>query len=131
MFTSTLPPNKVTSKVMTPPEKACAKKAETKDNYPTMGCMSETTVTKNDQQSRYEAHLDGELAGFAEFRRERDVVVMPHTEVFAAFGGRGVGSALARFALDDITSQGLAVRPACSFIKGWLDKHPDHPVKVA
>ncbi|EGE93268.1 hypothetical protein HMPREF9571_01180 [Cutibacterium acnes HL043PA2] len=28
-----------------------------------MGCMSETTVTKNDQQSRYEAYIGGELAG--------------------------------------------------------------------
>ncbi|WCC80048.1 GNAT family N-acetyltransferase [Cutibacterium equinum] len=92
--------------------------------------MSDTTVTKNDQQSRYEAHVDGELAGFTEFRREGDVVVMPHTEVFDAFGGKGVGSDLAQFALDDIASQDLPVRPDCAFIKGWLDNHPDHPVKV-
>ncbi|EFB87976.1 hypothetical protein PAJL_1247 [Cutibacterium acnes HL042PA3] len=95
-----------------------------------MGCMSETTVTKNDQQSRYEAHISGELAGFAEFRREGDVIVMPHTETFEAFSGQGVGSALARFALDDIACQDLSVRPDCTFIKGWLDKHPDHPVNV-
>ena len=85
-----------------------------------MGCMSETTVTKNDQQSRYEAHLDGELAGFAEFRRERDVVVMPHTEVFAAFGGRGVGSALARFASTTLLPKvWRCVRPARSSRVGW------------
>ncbi|MBD4656898.1 GNAT family N-acetyltransferase, partial [Xanthomonas citri pv. citri] len=23
-----------------------------------------------------------------------------------------------------------SVRPDCTFIKGWLDKHPDHPVNV-
>ena len=92
--------------------------------------MSDVIVTKNDQQSRYESHINGELAGFAEFRREGDVVVMPHTEVFDAFGGKGVGSALARSALDDIASQNLAVRPDCTFIRGWLDKHPDHPVNV-
>ncbi|MSS44760.1 N-acetyltransferase [Cutibacterium sp. WCA-380-WT-3A] len=89
-----------------------------------------TTVTKNSDQSRYEAHIDGELAGFTEFRREDSVIVMPHTEVFDAFAGKGVGSALTRFALDDIASQDLAVHPECSFVKGWLDKHPDHPVKV-
>ncbi|MGK2351813.1 GNAT family N-acetyltransferase [Cutibacterium sp. V947] len=90
-----------------------------------------TTVTRNDQKSRYEAHIGGGLAGFADFRHEGNVVVMPHTEVFNAFGGQGVGGALARFALDDIASQGLAVRPDCSFIRGWLDKHPDHPANVA
>ena len=74
-----------------------------------MGCMSETTVTKNDQQSRYEAHISGELAGFAEFRREGDVIVMPHTETVEAFSGQGVGSALARFALDDIACQNLSL----------------------
>ena len=89
-----------------------------------------TTVTKNNQQSRYEAYIDGELAGFAKFRHEGSVIVMPHTEVLDAFGGKGVGIALARFALDDIASQDLAVHPECSFIRGWLDKHPDHPVKV-
>ena len=92
--------------------------------------MSETTVTKNDQQSRYEAYIGGELAGFAEFRREGDVIVMLNTETFEAFSGKGVGSALARFALDHIACQNLSVRPDCTFIKGWLDKHPDHPVNV-
>ncbi|MDU5026726.1 MAG: GNAT family N-acetyltransferase, partial [Cutibacterium avidum] len=27
--------------------------------------MSDVIVTKNDQQSRYESHINGELAGFA------------------------------------------------------------------
>ncbi|MDO4412615.1 GNAT family N-acetyltransferase [Cutibacterium sp.] len=93
--------------------------------------MNDTTVTKNDEQSRYEAHVNGKLAGFADFRREGNIVVMPHTEVFDPFSGKGVGSALARCALDDIASHNLPVRPDCTFIKGWLDNHPDHPVKVA
>lgn len=115
---------------MTPSVKAPAKALAIGPQLPDDGSMSDVIVTKNDKQSRYESHINGELAGFAEFRREGDVVVMPHTEVFDAFGGKGVGSALARSALDDIASQNLTVRPDCTFIRGWLDKHPDHPVNV-
>ena len=130
MIVSTLPLDAVASKQMTPSVKAPAKALAIGPQLPYDGSMSDTIVTKNDQQSRYEAHIDGEFAGFADFRRDGDIVVMPHTEVFDAFGGKGVGSALARSALDDIASQNLTVRPDCTFIRGWLDKHPDHPVNV-
>ena len=50
-----------------------------------------------------------------------------HTEVDDRFEGQGVGSALARFALDDVRAEGTRrVVPRCPFIKGWIDKHPDY-----
>jgi predicted GNAT family acetyltransferase len=39
------------------------------------------TVTDAPELSRYEAHVDGKLAGFATYRRKGDVVVFLHTEV--------------------------------------------------
>lgn len=92
--------------------------------------MSDVTIYDNQGESRYEAHVDGRLAGFAEYRREGDVVVMPHTEVLDEFSGRGIAGKLARHALDDMAAESLSVRPDCSFIRGWLEKHPEHPVKV-
>ena len=47
--------------------------------------MSDVTVTRNAEQSRYEAHIDGELAGFAHYTQQDDVVVMDHTETEDGF----------------------------------------------
>src|ERR687890_2635143 len=89
--------------------------------------MSDVVVTDNADQSRYEAHVDGELAGFAAYHLTRSSIVFTHTEVDPAFKGRGVGSAIARFALDDVRAKGERdVVPVCPFINGWIDKHPEY-----
>ena len=43
-------------------------------------------------RSRYEVTLDGELAGFSEYRQVEGARVFTHTEVFDAYEGKGVGS---------------------------------------
>ncbi|WP_131106228.1 GNAT family N-acetyltransferase [Ornithinimicrobium sufpigmenti] len=89
--------------------------------------MSEITVTQNAEQHRYEAHLDGEVAGFAAYQLGDDVVVFTHTEVDDAHEGKGVGSSLVRGALDDVRSKGgHKVLARCPFVASWIDKHPDY-----
>lgn len=89
--------------------------------------MTDVTVTRNPDRSRYEAHVDGALAGFAEYELRDGLIVFPHTEVDPAFEGRGVAGALARNALDEVRSEGSRrVRPVCPFFKGWIEKHPDY-----
>jgi len=78
------------------------------------------------ERSRYEAHVDGEYAGFADYRRRDGVTVFPHTVVDSAFEGRGVGSALARVAMDAARSTGDSVVPACSFFADFIDRHPEY-----
>lgn len=85
-----------------------------------------TEISDNAAKSRYEIRLDGDLAGFAEYEQGEGAVVFTHTEVDSAFEGKGVGSALARGALDDVRSKGLSVVPLCPFIKKWIGKHPDY-----
>lgn len=84
-------------------------------------------VTDAVERHRYEIRLGGELAGFALYR---DVPggrrILVHTEVDAAFEGRGLGGALARGALDDIRARGWTVTPRCPFIAGYLDRHPEY-----
>jgi uncharacterized protein len=93
--------------------------------------MSDVTVTHNADESRYEAHLRGELAGFAEYRLTDELVVFSHTEVDPAFEGNGVGSTLARWALDDVRDEGRRkVMPLCPFIKKWIVKHPEYKTLV-
>jgi predicted GNAT family acetyltransferase len=84
------------------------------------------TVADAPGRMRYEIRADGQLAGFAAYRRSGDNVTFTHTEVDAAYEGRGVGGALARGALDDVRRAGGTVTPMCPFIRGWVDKHPDY-----
>jgi predicted GNAT family acetyltransferase len=82
-------------------------------------------VSRNDLASRYEARVDGELAGFAQYQLTPELVVFTHTEVDPRFEGQGVGSALAQSALDDVRAGGdRKVLPLCPFIKGWIARHP-------
>lgn len=63
-------------------------------------------VSDNSDERRYEARIDGALAGVAEYQRTDKLVVFTHTEVDEAYEGKGVGGALARFALDGIRAEG-------------------------
>ncbi|MDO5681716.1 MAG: GNAT family N-acetyltransferase [Propionibacteriaceae bacterium] len=89
--------------------------------------MAEVQVTKNEGETRWEAHLDGELAGFAQYQLANDVIVFTHTEVDPKFEGKGVGGALARTALDDVRADGSRkVIIVCPFITGWIARHPEY-----
>lgn len=82
-------------------------------------------TARNESEHRYEARVDGELAGFAEYRSHDDVVVFTHTVVQDAYEGQGVGSSLVRAALDDVRRHGAEVEARCTFVKGWIERHPD------
>lgn len=87
----------------------------------------EPTVTNNADQSRFEIHTaDGRLAGFTQYRSRGAGRDFFHTEVKDEFEGQGIGSKLARGALDATRSEGLQVIATCPFIKGWIEKHPDY-----
>ena len=89
--------------------------------------MDEIAVSADPEGSRYEARVAGEVAGFAEYLLAKDLVVFTHTEVDPRFEGQGVGSAIARFALDDVRADGSRrVLALCPFIKGWIERHPDY-----
>ncbi len=89
--------------------------------------MTTVETKRNEAESRYEAYVDGELAGSAYYELDDKRIVFTHTEVDDRFEGKGVGSALARFALDDVrASVGRRVVPRCPFIKGWIERHPEY-----
>jgi len=89
--------------------------------------MADVEIEHNESEQRYEASVDGKPAGFAAYQLTDLLVVFTHTEVDDAFEGQGVGSALARGALDDVRRRGSRkVLPLCPFIKSWIEKHPDY-----
>jgi predicted GNAT family acetyltransferase len=89
--------------------------------------MSEVVVTDNPGENRFEARLEGELAGIAEYHLTKSSIVFTHTEVFDGYEGKGAGSTLARHALDDVRAKGgRDVVPVCPFINGWIEDHADY-----
>ncbi|MGK5533716.1 GNAT family N-acetyltransferase [Streptomyces sp. URMC 129] len=89
--------------------------------------MSATvSVRDNTEAARFEAWIDGELAGFAEYARTGGVVEYAHTQVRSDHEGEGIGATLARTALDDARERDLRVRVSCPFIRGWLERHPEY-----
>jgi len=88
---------------------------------------TDLTVTNSVDRGRYEALAEhGTVAGFVEYQETDELVVLTHTEVDPSFAGRGVGSALARAALDDIRQRGLRALVVCPFILGWLRNHQEY-----
>jgi predicted GNAT family acetyltransferase len=77
-------------------------------------------------RSRFEVRVDGEPAGFAEYRRHAGVIAFTHTEIDARFEGQGVGSGLVRAALSEARASGLAVHPFCPFVRGYIAGHPEY-----
>jgi predicted GNAT family acetyltransferase len=85
------------------------------------------TVSNRPDRQRYEAVVeDATLAGFVEYQETNELVVLTHTEVYTAYEGRGIGSSLARNALDDIRDRELKALVLCPFILGWLRGHPEY-----
>lgn len=83
-----------------------------------------TDVTDHPDAGRYEIHVDGALAGFADRHEGDGVMVLPHTVVDSRFRGQGLAALLIRRALDDARGAGLSVAPACSYVARYIAEHP-------
>jgi uncharacterized protein len=82
-------------------------------------------ITDAPERGRFEAHLDGELAGVLEYILKRGRIALVHTEVLPAQEGRGIGSALVRHALDHARTSGLRVIAVCPYVQSYLLRHPE------
>ncbi|GAB38661.1 GNAT family N-acetyltransferase [Gordonia sputi] len=93
-------------------------------------------------QERYEAILtDPEsdprdepsehLVGYLDYVSEPYQVILTHTVILDAYSGRGYAGQLVRTVLDDIRSQGKQVVPVCSYVRHYIDEHPEYADLVA
>ena len=77
----------------------------------------------NREESRFEARVGGEVA-FVEYRREGKTIFFTHSEVPPSLEGKGIGTALARAALDQARADGVRVVPLCPFFAAFIKRHP-------
>jgi len=87
----------------------------------------DVVVTDVPAETRFEARsTDGQLLGVAVYVRERGAIVFTHTEVDESVEGRGVGSQLARGALDQVRAAGGSVVALCPFISAYIARHAEY-----
>jgi hypothetical protein len=81
----------------------------------------------NEELSRYEAWLDGKLAGEAHYVRIGGVADFDHTLVPRQFEGQGIAGQLVRHVMDELRGSGeLKVKATCPYVVRWFELHPDY-----
>lgn len=78
----------------------------------------------------FELRKDGHTA-YLSYQDKGDTLIYDHTIVPTALGGQGIGSQLAKYALDYAREQGKKVVPSCSFIAHYVQKNPEYAELVA
>jgi predicted GNAT family acetyltransferase len=87
-------------------------------------------VIHNSHEQRFEATIDGHL-NVADYVLSNGTLVMTHTAVHPSLQGRGIAAALVERALAFARAEGLKVDPVCSYVQGYLQRHPESRGLVA
>ena len=85
-----------------------------------------TEVVQDASQNRFQLLLDGEYVGETDYILRDDTIVFTHTIVPDEISGRGVAGELVRHALDDARSRDLTVKPQCSYVAKYIERHPEY-----
>lgn len=87
-------------------------------------------VNHDPAQQRFTAVVDG-VEAVLDYQLRGDQLVIVHTGVPDAIGGRGIASDLVRAAFDYARQAGYKVRPACSYAAAWAERHPEYSQLLA
>ena len=82
-------------------------------------------IRDNPDKHRFEADLGDGSVAVAEYTLPEGKIVFTHTEVPPAHEGKGIGSALIRFALAAARERQLKVIPICPFFAAYMKKHAE------
>jgi len=82
-------------------------------------------VRDNPARSRYELEIGG-LIAFASYRRQGDVLYLPHVEAAPPLRGTGAADRLMRGVMAAARTAGLKIVPVCSYAAAWMRRHPEY-----
>lgn len=82
-------------------------------------------IEHDESASRFTTEEDGHLAELV-YRVRDGRLVIDHTGVPPAIGGRGIAGELVKAALDYARTAGLRVVPACSYSADYVRRHPEY-----
>jgi uncharacterized protein len=88
--------------------------------------MTDLQMRDNTDLRHYEARDETGVVAFIEYRQSGSARLLTHTEVNEAMEGKGVGSDLVRYALEDIKARGERVVPMCPFVAAFMQRHREY-----
>jgi uncharacterized protein len=77
------------------------------------------------ERGRFEVRVDDRVVGLASYHVDGTTMTLPHTEVDPSVGGQGIGTALVAGVLAAARERGLTVLPYCSFVRHYIQQHPE------
>lgn len=83
-----------------------------------------TALTDNRLLGRFELDL-GDALAFIDYRTIDGVLWLTHAEVPASHQGQGVAATLTAQVLAAARLRGVKVRPICSYVRAYMDRHPE------
>jgi predicted GNAT family acetyltransferase len=82
-------------------------------------------IVNNKLKHRFETEI-GPRTAFLNYILGEKVITFTHTEVPSSLNGRGIGTALAKTALDYAREEGLRVIPQCPFVADFISTNPHY-----
>jgi uncharacterized protein len=98
--------------------------------------MDTTTITVRDNAAarRFELVDNERVIGRAHYLPHGNVAeperIFYHTVVDEGYGGQGLGSKLATFAVESTVAAGLKIVPVCPYINAFLGRHREYAEHV-
>ena len=90
------------------------------------------SIEHDEAAKRYVITVDGEQAGFADYRDADDATRdFNHTVIDPKFRGQGLSGKLVKEALDDTRTVGKKIIPTCSAVEHFVEKNADYKDLVA
>jgi len=85
----------------------------------------EFQVNDNKLLRRFEVNIDDKSA-YLQYVLGKDTISLPHTFTPESLRGRGIASAVTKFALDYASKNRLQVIVGCSFVAEYIKLHPEY-----
>lgn len=87
-------------------------------------------ITHDEANQVFLAMVDGHRC-VVDYQLRGNTMVITHTGVPPAVGGRGIAAALTRFAVLAAQAKGWKVEPACSYADTWFKRNTEYASLLA
>jgi len=87
--------------------------------------MADHPISRNEAAHRFEAAFGKKIAKI-DYAQSNGRLNLLHTEVPNEYQGQGIGSDLARAALEYARAENLEVVPTCPFVATYIRRHPEY-----
>ncbi len=87
--------------------------------------MADIDITHHTGDRRFEAVVDG-YSCVLDYSLSGGRMLIRHTGVPTAVGGRGIAGQLVRAAMDWARQEGLRVVPQCSYAADFIERHREY-----